>query len=53
MDHFVVSTPGRLYSSRGSEPADKLYKGGVIFKDHATGHVFVECVVNFTAGEAL
>ena len=53
MDHFIVSTPGRLFSSRGSEPADKLYKGGVIFKDHATGHVFVEPVVNFTAGEAI
>ena len=53
MDHFIVNTPGRLFSSRGSESADRLYKGGVIFKDHATGHVFVEPVVNFTAGEAI
>ena len=53
MDHFIVSTPGRLFSSRGSESADRLYKGGVIFKDHASGFVFVEPVVNFTAGEAI
>ena len=30
-----------------------MYKGGVIFKDHASGHVVVEPVVNFTAGEAI
>jgi hypothetical protein len=53
MDHFIVSTPGRLFSSRGSESIDRMYKGGVIFKDHASGHVFIEPVVNFTAGEAL
>ena len=53
MDHFIVSTPGRLFSSRGSEPPDKMYKGGVIFVDHATGFVFIVPVVNFTAGEAL
>ena len=53
MDHFIVSTPGRLFTSRGSEPLDRLFKGGVIFKDHATGRVFVEPVVNFTAEEAL
>ena len=53
MDHFIVSTPGRLFSSRGSEGFDRMYKGGVIFKDHASGHVVVEPVVNFTAGEAI
>jgi hypothetical protein len=30
-----------------------MFKGGVIFVDHATGFVFVEPVVNFTAGEAI
>lgn len=53
IDHFIVSTPGRLFSSRGSESFDRCYKGGVIFKDHASGHTFVEPVVNFTAGEAI
>ena len=53
MDHFIVSTPGRLFSSRGSESTDRMFKGGVIFVDHASGFVWVEPVVNFTAGEAL
>jgi len=53
MDHFICSTPGRLFSSRGREPSDRMYKGGVIFVDHASGYVHVEPVVNFTAGEAL
>ena len=30
-----------------------MFKGGVIFVDHASGFVFVVPVVNFTAGEAL
>ena len=53
MDHFTVSTPGRLFNSRGREPVDKMYKGGVIFVDHASSFVFIVPVVNFTAGEAL
>ena len=53
MDHFIVSTPGRLFSSRGSDRTDQMYKGGVIFVDHATEYVYVAPVVNFTAGEAL
>jgi hypothetical protein len=53
MDHFIVSTPGRLFSSRGRDSIDRSYKGGVIFVDHATGFVYVVPVVNFSAGEAL
>jgi hypothetical protein len=53
MDHFIVSTPGRLFQSRGSESTDRMFKGGVIFVDHASTCVFVCPVVNFTAGEAL
>ena len=30
-----------------------MFKGGVIFADHASGFVFIVPVVNFTAGEAL
>ena len=30
-----------------------MVKGGVIFVDHASRYVFVEPVINFTAGEAL
>jgi len=53
MDHFIVSTPGRLFSSRGREAHDRMFKGGVIFVDHASGFVQVVPVVNFTAGEAI
>ena len=53
MDHFIVSSPGRLFTSRGNEQMDKRFKGGVIFVDHASGYIFVSPVVNFTAGEAI
>ena len=53
MDHFIVTSPGRLFSSRGSESYDRRYKGGVIFVDHASGHIQAVPVVNFTAGEAI
>ena len=53
VDHFIVSTPGRLLSSRGRDLPDQSYKGGMIFVDHACGFVFVSPVVNFTAGGAL
>jgi hypothetical protein len=53
IDHFIVTTPGRLFQSRGGESHDGMFKGGVIFVDHASGFVFVVPVVNFTDGEAL
>lgn len=53
MDHFSVSTKGRLYSGFGGTKDDEKYKGGVIFVDHASGFVYVVHVLNFTAGEAL
>ncbi len=53
MDHFSVSTKGRLYSGYGGTNDDEKFKGGVIFVDHASGYVYVVHVLNFTAGEAL
>ncbi|GAX26628.1 hypothetical protein FisN_UnNu100, partial [Fistulifera solaris] len=53
MDHFSVSTRGRLYSGFGGTKDDEKFKGGVIFVDHASGFVYVVHVLNFTAGEAL
>lgn len=35
MDHFVVTEHGRLWTSKGHEPADKHYCGGTIFVDVA------------------
>jgi hypothetical protein len=53
MDHFIVSTPGRSCNFRWSNSHDKMFKGGVIFVDHASVYLFVVPVVNFTAGEAI
>jgi hypothetical protein len=53
MDHFIVSTNGCQFNSKGRVSQDWMFKGGVIFVDHASGYVFVEPVVNFTAAEAL
>ena len=53
MDHFVVTTPGRLFTSYGNESFEKQFKGGIVFKDHASSYTHVEPVVNFTASEAI
>ena len=43
VDHFVCSTNGRLFTSRGKTSAlENLYCGGCLFVDHATGFVHVE-----------
>ena len=42
LDHFVTSTKGRLFSSRGRTNYKNLYTGGCIFVDHASGYVYVE-----------
>ena len=53
MDHFIVTTPGKLFQSKGFESQGRMFKGGVIFADHASGFVFIVPVVNLTAGETL
>ena len=43
VDHFVCSTKGRLFTSRGKTSAlERLYCGGCLFVDHASGYVHVE-----------
>ena len=43
VDHFVCSTNGRLFTSRGKTSAlERLYCGGCLFVDHASGFVHVE-----------
>ena len=42
IDHFICSTKGRLFSSYGRTQESKLFSGGCIFVDHASGHVHVE-----------
>jgi hypothetical protein len=53
IDHFVCSTKGRLYESRGRSRDDVLYAGGMIFVDHASGHVHVEMQVALNASESI
>ena len=53
MDHFQVTKRGRLYESRGRTAPENMYCGGVIFVDHASGHVHTEFVVNLTATETI
>ena len=43
VDHFVCSTNGRLFTSRGKTSAlENLYCGGCLFVNHATDFVHVE-----------
>jgi hypothetical protein len=42
VDHFVCSTKGRLFTSRGKTDANEMYSGGCLFVDHATNHVHIE-----------
>jgi hypothetical protein len=53
IDHFIVTTLGMLFQSRGGKSHDSMFKGGAIFVDHTSGFVNVVPVVNFTAGETL
>jgi hypothetical protein len=41
-DHFVCSTKGRLFESRGKTKDSSMYCGGCLFIDHATSYVHVE-----------
>ena len=42
VDHFVCSTKGRLFESKGKTKDDRMYCGGAIFVDMASGHV--DCI---------
>ena len=53
VDHFKVTTPGRLLETRGSTSVDKTYKGGCIFVDHATGFIFVHMEIYQNAIETV
>ena len=53
VDHFVCSTKGRLFGSRGKTSQDTMYCGGCIFVDHASSHVHVEFQSHLTTHETL
>ena len=42
VDHFICSTKGRLFTSRGKSKDEKLFCGGCIFVDHSSNYVHVD-----------
>ena len=42
LDHFVCSTNGRLFSSRGKTAEKNTYSGGALFVDHASSYIHPE-----------
>ncbi len=52
-DQFIVSVPGWLPSGYGREGANSCFHGGTIFRDAASGIIWVECQVSMGAGETI
>jgi len=42
VDHFICSTKGRLFSSRGKSLEKDMFTGGAIFVDHSSSFLHVE-----------
>ena len=42
VDHFICSTKGRLFTSKGKSKDDDMYSGCAIFVDQASGHIHIE-----------
>jgi hypothetical protein len=53
VDHFVCSTDGRLFTSRGKTSSDEMYCGGCIFVDHASGYLHIEFQKHLNTHETL
>ena len=53
VDHFVCSTRGRLFTSKGKEAEKDRYMGGCVFVDLDTGFTHIEFQTNLTSHETL
>lgn len=53
VDHFVCSTKGRLFTSKGKTSEDEMYCGGCIYVDHATSYLHVEFQKHLNTHETL
>lgn len=53
VDHFICSTRGRLFTSRGKEAERDMYCGGCMLIDMATGFVDVQFQTNLTSHDTL
>ena len=52
-DQYVCSQPGKNYNHRGQEMRNQQFNGGTIFCDSATGFVYIQHQVGFTASETI
>ncbi len=52
-DQFICRTPGRLPKGYGRESADRRFQGGTIYKDAASGLIWVENQVSLGANETV
>eukprot|EP00957_Ditylum_brightwellii_P073232 5566820-Ditylum_brightwellii.AAC.1 len=50
-DHYQFSTPGQLYTRRGSTGRTDLYKGRCIFAHNVSGRVYIEHQVTLSGVE--
>jgi hypothetical protein len=53
IDHFICSTRGRLFTSKGKTKESKMYKRGCIFVDSASGYVHIELQATLGSTEML
>jgi hypothetical protein len=53
VDHFICSTKGRLYTSRGKTAPHTMYCGGALFVDHASKFIHVEHQISTTSHETI
>jgi hypothetical protein len=53
VDHFVCSTKGRLFTSRGKTNDNKMFSGGCLFIDHASGYIHVEFQTHLNTHETM
>ena len=53
VDHFVCSTPGRLFSGFGKSKQQDQFAGGCLFVDAASRYIFTEMHVGLNSHETL
>ena len=53
VDHFICSTRGRKFTSKGKEAEKDKYVGGVVFVDLYSGFTHVEFVTSLTTHDTL
>ena len=53
VDHYVSSTKGQLFTSRGKTSAESMYSGGCLFVDHASSFVYTVFQTHLNSHETL